>query len=112
MIYIKNTGEDKLYQYRANGTVTANASCVARQIYLGGQFLQSPKEWNMIEKIEQTLDVVIPFVILVLSVLQLSGVITVIEEITPIIYGALSVVMAIFSIWGIAIRAKRGKAKS
>ena len=58
----------------------------------------------MIEKIEQTLDLVIPFVILVLSVLQLTGIIAIVDTAVPIIYGALALVQGIFKIWGINIR--------
>jgi hypothetical protein len=61
----------------------------------------------MIEKIEATLDVIIPFVILALSVLQLTGVIAIVDSITPIIYGALATVSAIFKIWGITLRKSR-----
>jgi hypothetical protein len=60
----------------------------------------------MIEKIEQTLDVVIPFVILVLSVFQLTGIIDIVDKATPVIYGALATVQAVFKIWGVTIRAR------
>jgi hypothetical protein len=58
----------------------------------------------MIEKIEQTLDVIVPFVILVLSVLQLTGAIQIVDALVPILYGLLGLVAAIFKIWGITLR--------
>jgi hypothetical protein len=61
----------------------------------------------MIEKIEQTLDVVIPFLILVLSVFQLTGVIEIVDRAAPVIYGALAALQAVFKIWGVTLRAKR-----
>jgi hypothetical protein len=64
----------------------------------------------MIEKIEQTLDVVIPFVILVLSVFQLTGIIDIVDKASPVIYGALAVIQAVFKIWGVVIRSRRRKA--
>jgi hypothetical protein len=61
----------------------------------------------MIEKIEQTLDAVIPFVILVLSAFQLAGVVNIVEAASPVIYGALATLQAVFKIWGIVLRGKR-----
>jgi hypothetical protein len=61
----------------------------------------------MIEKIEQTLDVVIPFVILVLSVFQLTGIIEIVDRASPVIYGALATLQAVFKIWGIGLRCGR-----
>jgi hypothetical protein len=62
---------------------------------------------NMIQKIEQTLDVVVPFVILVLSVFDLTGVINIVDKAIPIIYGLLAAVQSIFKIWGIVLRHKQ-----
>jgi hypothetical protein len=61
---------------------------------------------SIIEKIEQTLDIVIPFVILILATFQLTGVINIVESIMPIVYGGLAVVQAVFKIWGTVIRSK------
>jgi hypothetical protein len=63
---------------------------------------------NMIEKIEKTLDVVIPFAVLVLSVFQLAGVIEIVDMAAPVIYGALAAAQAVFKIWGITVRGRRG----
>jgi hypothetical protein len=60
----------------------------------------------MIEKIEMTLDVVIPFAVLVLSVFQLAGVIEIVDRATPVVYGALAAAQAVFKIWGITVRVK------
>jgi hypothetical protein len=60
----------------------------------------------VIEKIEQTLDAVIPFVILFLSVLQLTGIIEIVDRASPVIYGALATLQAVFKIWGRALRYK------
>jgi hypothetical protein len=59
---------------------------------------------DIIYKVEQTLDVVIPFVILALSALQLGGVIDVVDKYTPVVYGALAAFQAVFKIWGCALR--------
>jgi hypothetical protein len=59
---------------------------------------------NIIEKIEKTLDVAVPFAILVLSVLQLTGAIEILDKISPVLYGALAVAAAVFKIWGIGNR--------
>jgi hypothetical protein len=61
----------------------------------------------MIEKIEQTLDVVIPFVILILSALQLASIVVIVDKAAPVMYGALAVVQAVFKIWGITLRRRR-----
>jgi hypothetical protein len=63
----------------------------------------------MIEKIEQTLDVVIPFVILVLSVFQLTGVIDIVDRATPVIYGLLAALQAVSKVWGFTLRLKRDR---
>jgi hypothetical protein len=59
---------------------------------------------DLIFKIEKTLDVVVPFVVLVLSALQLTGVINIVDKAVPIIYGLLALVEAVFKIWGITLR--------
>jgi hypothetical protein len=61
----------------------------------------------MIEKIERTLDAVVPFVILALSVFQLSGIIDIVDKITPVLYGALAMLQAVFKIWGVIFRLKQ-----
>jgi hypothetical protein len=61
----------------------------------------------MIEKIEQTLDIVIPFIILLLSVLQLAAVIDIVDKWAPVIYGALAMAQAVFKVWGVALRLSR-----
>ena len=60
----------------------------------------------MIEKIEQTLDVVIPFVILLLSAFQLAGLIAIVDKAAPVLYGLLAALQAVFKIWGITLRLK------
>jgi hypothetical protein len=60
---------------------------------------------DTIVKLEETFDICIPFIILVLSIFQLTNVIQVVEQTMPIVYGALALVQAIFKIWGITIRA-------
>jgi hypothetical protein len=61
----------------------------------------------MIEKIEQTIDVVLPFLVLIFSTLQMSGVIRVVEAATPIIYGLLGLIAAVFKIWGFVLRSAK-----
>jgi uncharacterized membrane protein AbrB (regulator of aidB expression) len=64
---------------------------------------------DVIEKIEKTLDAALPFVVLILSVLQLSGAVEALDRIAPVLYGALAVAAAVFKIWGVGIRnARRG----
>jgi hypothetical protein len=60
----------------------------------------------MIQKIEQTLDIVIPVVILILSVFNLTGIIQIVDKAIPVIYAILAAVQAIFKIWGIVLRHK------
>jgi hypothetical protein len=64
---------------------------------------------EIIEKIERTLDAVIPFVILVLSTFQLTGITEGVEQAMPIVYGALALVTAVFKIWGVVLRGKSGR---
>jgi hypothetical protein len=59
---------------------------------------------SIIEKIEQTLDVIVPFAILVLSVLDLTGVIDIVDKGAPLLYGLLALIEAIFKIWGVTLR--------
>jgi hypothetical protein len=59
---------------------------------------------DLILKIESTVDVVVPFLVLVFSALQLSGVVTIIDTAVPIIYGALALAQAVFKSWGIGLR--------
>jgi hypothetical protein len=59
---------------------------------------------DLIFKIEQTLDVVIPFIVLVFSVLDLTGVIQVVDKVSPILYGSLALLQSTFKIWGITLR--------
>jgi hypothetical protein len=59
---------------------------------------------DLILKIESTVDVVVPFLVLVFSALQMSGVVTIIDTAVPIIYGALALTQAVFKIWGFGIR--------
>jgi hypothetical protein len=59
---------------------------------------------DIIWKVEQTLDLILPFVILVLSALNLSGVVAVVDKFTPIIYAALALVAGIIKIWGVSLR--------
>jgi hypothetical protein len=59
---------------------------------------------NIIEKIEKTLDVAVPFAILVLSVLQLTGAVEILDRISPVLYGALAAAAVVFKIWGIGSR--------
>ncbi|MDR1232505.1 MAG: hypothetical protein LBK61_14020 [Spirochaetaceae bacterium] len=61
----------------------------------------------IVEKIEKTLDVLLPFAILVLSVLQVSGAVEALDKIAPVLYGALAVAAAVFKIWGVGIRRAR-----
>jgi hypothetical protein len=98
-------GEDGILKRYRDNTFTRTINLV-RPVFDAG------KEFIMIEKIEQTLDVVIPLVILALSVLQLSGAITVVEQVTPVLYAVLSAALAIFKIWGITLRRKNAKSAS
>jgi hypothetical protein len=59
---------------------------------------------DLIYKIEQTLDVAIPFIVLALSALDLAGVIQIIDKVSPVLYGALALLQAVFKIWGITLR--------
>jgi hypothetical protein len=60
--------------------------------------------YNNGQKVNQTLDAAILFVILALSALQFDGVIDVADKYTPGVYGALAAFPAVFKIWGRALR--------
>jgi hypothetical protein len=64
---------------------------------------------DVVFKIEQTLDLAVPFVILVLSVFGLAGVVQWVDKASPVLYGLLALAQGVFKIWGIALRAQ-GKA--
>jgi hypothetical protein len=59
---------------------------------------------DLIYKIEQTLDVVIPFIVLTLSVLDLTGAVQIVDKVSPVLYGVLALLQSVFKIWGIALR--------
>jgi hypothetical protein len=63
---------------------------------------------DIIYKIEQTLDVIVPFLVLIFSALELTGVINIVDKAVPLVYGALAMLQAVFKIWGLTLRAVKG----
>jgi hypothetical protein len=59
---------------------------------------------DIVIKVQETIDVILPVVLLLLGTLGLTNVATGIEEFYPVIMAILGAVSAVANIWGLAIR--------
>jgi hypothetical protein len=54
---------------------------------------------SILDKIADTLDVIIPFTITVLSTLSLTGIVSMVDKWVPVAYGLLGAIATVGAIW-------------
>ena len=66
---------------------------------------------DILEKIKATLEIIFPFVLVVLAALGLSNIVLEAEKWYPIIVGGVGVIQTVLVIWVGALRARKNRLK-
>jgi hypothetical protein len=63
--------------------------------------------YDILEKIKETLNTVVPYVLVVLAAMDLTHIVQVVDEAWPLVIGGLGVIQAVLHIWCTALRSVR-----